>query len=110
MSGAVVAVLAALVAAASGPTRTSVATENFNRAGPALGANWTNLNSTWADCQISASTVVAASASNGANEAAAVWVGTGSFTNDHYAEITIGGLSFLNDDFAMRLGLSTPDR
>jgi hypothetical protein len=80
-------------------TRIVVATDNFNRA--ALGANWANLNTNWGTVQISGSTVVNANASNTINEAAAVWVGAGSFEDDQYAEITIGGLTFLSGDFVI---------
>lgn len=75
------------------PRGAAVATDNFNRA--SLGAtDWTQLNAAWANVQISASTVFDASASNGSNEAAAVWIGAGSFTADQYSEVTVGGLAF----------------
>jgi hypothetical protein len=76
-------------------TRTSIATAD----GTSL-TNFTQLNPNWGSIEISTD-VFTASASNGSNEAAAVWSGSGSFTNDQYAEITIGGLAFLSADFAM---------
>lgn len=76
-------------------TRVSVATAD----GTSL-ANFTQLNSDWGSVAID-SGVFSASAASNVNEAAAVWSGAGSFTNDHYGEITIGGLSFLSGDFVI---------
>lgn len=80
-------------------TRIVVATDNFNRA--SLGANWANQNPNWGTVQTSGSTVFTANASNTNNEAIARWVGAGSFTDDQYSEVTIGGLTFLSASFAV---------
>lgn len=80
-------------------TRIVVATDNFNRA--SLGANWANQNTNWGTVQTSGSTVFTANASNTNNEAVARWVGAGSFTDDQYSEVTIGGLTFLSASFAV---------
>lgn len=63
-------------------------------------ANFTQLNSAWGSISVG-SGVFSCSSSNTANEGAAVWSGAGSFSDDQYAEITIGGLSFLSGDFAI---------
>ncbi len=75
--------------------RTVIATDN----GALTGGNWTQLNTDWSS--VTGGTVFAASASNGSNEGAAVWSGTGSFTDAQYAKITIGGLAFLNSAHAI---------
>jgi hypothetical protein len=80
-------------------TRTSIATDDFNRAGPGLGANYAQLNTGGGgSMQIAASTKVTASAGNDLNMACARYVGTGTFTNDHYAEVAVGDLSFTGTD------------
>lgn len=80
-------------------TRIVVATDDFDRANGALGANWTNLNTNWGTITI-ASNAATCSTANTNNEAAAVWAGAGSFTDDQYAEAPITGLTFLSGDFA----------
>lgn len=92
MSGATVAVMAAQkIAAAGGTARTSVASDNFNRAAP-LGANWAQTDSFDGSMTIQAST--AARGGNGgpinANAQSAVWVGTGTFTGNQYSSIVLG--------------------
>lgn len=76
-----------------GATRTSVATADGTSV-----ANFTQLNSAWGSIAVG-SGVFSCSASNTNNEGAGVWSGAGTFTDDQYAEITIGGLSFLSADF-----------
>jgi hypothetical protein len=77
--------------------RTSVATDDFNRA--SLGSNWTNLNTTWGTIVTQTSTVFTGTSANTGNEAAAVWAGAGSFTDDQYSEGELGGLTFLTADY-----------
>lgn len=70
--------------------RTSVATDNFNRA--SLGSNWINVNTGNAgDISINSSVKFAGQyTTQPTNQIAeAVWAGSGSFTNDHYSEIKI---------------------
>lgn len=71
-------------------TRTSIATDDFNRA--SLGANWTNVNTGNAgSISIDSSTrAVGQYGVQPTNEIAeAVWAGTGSFTADQYSEVTL---------------------
>ena len=74
--------------------RSQVITDNFNRA--SLGANWSQLNATFGDIVISASTVVQGPNSFDTDGAqVARWVGAGSVANDQYAAIsyvTMGGI------------------
>lgn len=79
-------------------TRTPVAAENGNAA--LSGSNWAQLNTDWGTVQ-SGSGVISCSASNGDNEGAARWIGAGTFTDDQYAEITLGGLQVLNANFSI---------
>lgn len=69
--------------------RIQIATDNFNRAGPALGANWVSLFPTWGDVLINSSTRFVGSSSS--EEQAARWVGAGTFTNDQYSSVLING-------------------
>lgn len=73
-----------------GPTFTPVATADGTSV-----ADFTQLNSAWGSVQASGG-VFNCAAQNDNNEAAAVWSGTGSFTDDQYFETTIGGLTFLS--------------
>lgn len=71
--------------------RTSIATDNFNRANGPLGANWASLNNAnGADPAIQTNVIGGAVAGGpGGNAAAARWVGTGTFTDDQYSSIVI---------------------
>lgn len=64
--------------------RTSIATDNFNRAGPAIGSNWAVL--TTATLLINASIQATGEFSNAS---AGRWVGAGSFTDDQYSSVTL---------------------
>jgi hypothetical protein len=76
--------------------RTLIASDNFNRVGPALGANWAQLNPLNAgDVEIGGSDYIfngftAATGEGGA----ARWTGAGSFSNDQYASLV---LDFIDD-------------
>jgi hypothetical protein len=74
--------------------RSQVITDNFNRA--SLGGNWQQLNPTFGNITINASTVVWGPNSFAVENAqAARWIGAGSVTNDQYAAIkyvTVGGI------------------
>lgn len=77
--------------------RTLVASDDFNRA--SLGANWAQLNTFAATVQITTSTICTATAGSTGNAGAARWVGAGTFTDDQYAEVEIGGLAYISDDY-----------
>lgn len=82
--------------------RTQVASDDFNRAGPGLGANWTQQNTIDGDVTIYGSVRAnGANAQPGQNRQAASWAGAGSFTNDQYSAIIIGGLSFLSNQYGI---------
>jgi hypothetical protein len=74
--------------------RSQVITDNFNRA--SLGANWQQLNPTFGDITINASTVVWGPNSFAIDSAqAARWVGSGTVDDDQYAAlkyVTVGGI------------------
>jgi hypothetical protein len=72
--------------------RTSIATDDFNRAGPGFGANWTTLTpGTTGPGKITASTVIEGSDTSPSAE---VWSGAGTFTDDQYSSLEILDLSF----------------
>lgn len=94
-----------LLLLAAGPlcatTRTSIATDNFNRAGPALGTDWATLNNLAGnDMEIVASLRVTG-ISSGTSRAAARWVGAGSFTDDQYSGLKITALGFITGDYSI---------
>lgn len=69
------------------------ASDNFNRAGPALGANWAGLVDTLVGAiTISASTVFVGVASDA--DSAARWVGAGNFGNDHWSSAVFAETDF----------------
>lgn len=82
-------------------TRTSIATDNFNRAGPALGSNWATLNNLAGDDMKIVASVRVTGASTGSSRAAARWVGAGSFTADQYSGIKITALGFITTDYSI---------
>lgn len=101
MSG-ILNVIAAMKLPPAAPSRTLVASDNFNRAGPGLGSNWTQQNLIDGDITIYSSTRAnGANAQPGQNRMAAAWTGAGSFTNDQYSAIIIGGLSFLSNQYGI---------
>jgi hypothetical protein len=68
--------------------RTLIASDNFNRAGPALGANWGQVGpaaGSGENIQITASTKIYGAGAS----CAARWVGAGTFTNDQYSSLVI---------------------
>ena len=72
--------------------RSAVATENFSGT---LG-NFTQVNPTWADLAITSGVVHgdATGADSGGEVGAAVYSGAGTFSNDQYSSLVIGGLSW----------------
>lgn len=76
--------------------RTTVATDDFNRADGAMGSNWTHLYPGWADSDIAGNVAVAADTSN---EQVARWDGAGTFTDDQGAIATVGGIAWQTDSY-----------
>lgn len=75
--------------------RESIATDNFNRAGPDLGANWQNLAaSNGGSITINSSTRITGFSSFSYENSAARWVGAGSFTADQYAAAVLVNLLY----------------
>ena len=66
-------------------TRTSVATDDFNRA--SLGANWGSTNPGSATPSIQVNVEVRC---NHSNQCGARWIGAGSFTDDQYSTLELG--------------------
>jgi hypothetical protein len=79
--------------------RTLVASDNFNRAGPGLGANWTQINN-WAggDCTIASSTVLQGAGGGASGSVIStgtiMWSGAGTFPDDQYSKATISAFDF----------------
>lgn len=75
--------------------RTSIATDNFNRA--SLGtSDWAQLNSSsGGDVQIKTSTTIAGqyALQSGHQACVARWIGAGTFTDDQYSKITISSIT-----------------
>jgi hypothetical protein len=81
-------------------TRTSVATDDFNRA--SLGADWQQLNAFLGNINIYNSVNFSSSASGAPGTAAAArWVGAGTFTDDQYASAVISNLAFISTDYSI---------
>jgi hypothetical protein len=82
-------------------TRTSVATDNFNRA--SLGANWQQVNSSLGgNLSINGSvTFESTHTTPGGSSAAAVWVGAGSFTADQYSSAVFVDTSFGGENYGI---------
>lgn len=72
-------------------TRTILVTDDFNRAGPGLGANWANLmTAIRGDITIDSSTrTVGAFSGSGNDHPQARWVGTGAFGNDQVSSLVM---------------------
>jgi hypothetical protein len=64
--------------------RSLVASDNFNRADGAVGANWTQLYGFWGNMLVDTNQYRGAAGSD-ANMSAAAWAGSGSFANDQYS-------------------------
>lgn len=85
---------------ASAQTRTSIATDNFNRG--SIGSNWTQLNSVNGTMTTVNTDDVMGSATSGGNGGqAAVWGGSGTFTDDQYGTIVIATLPNVADGYSM---------
>ena len=94
IGAAALAACVALVQPTWADTRTQVQTDNFNRAGTSLGSNWAQLNPGSCRVDLIASTYVEGSHYAGAiaESGAARWVGSGSFSDDQYSEITLSNV------------------
>lgn len=75
--------------------RTLVASDNFNRANGAVGANYEYIrDSAWQANPPEIATNKLVPLSDGTHFQVCRWAGAGSFTNDQYAKLEIGGLGF----------------
>lgn len=72
-------------------TRTSVATDDFDRA--SLGSDWAQLNSGFGSISITSNEAVGTTA-NWPNGPVARWVGSGTFTDDQYAKVVLQQFGF----------------
>jgi hypothetical protein len=83
--------------------RTAIATDDFTGDGPALGANWANLNTNWVTVSKTGGIVYGAQTGSptGSTEGAARWVGAGTFTDDHYSSIVLTNLTNNGTDYVM---------
>lgn len=87
--------------------RTQVATDNFNRAGPALGSDWTQWYPAWGFAVIGASTVFTGP---GGVLMGAHWTGAGSFGDDQYCKVTLAGtVAFTNNAVAAGVRMQGSD-
>lgn len=80
---------------------TTVQSDDFNRA--SLGANWTQLNTDWVTVTINSSIKIDGNGSSGnptaGTEGAAVWAGSGSFTDDQCSTIAVSDLAWHSTNF-----------
>jgi hypothetical protein len=83
---------------ADAATRTSIATDDFNRA--SLGANWAqNGDSGWGVVDTDGSSKVYGTEAAGASvRSAARWIGAGTFTDNQYASVVISGLTSIGSN------------
>jgi hypothetical protein len=80
---------------------TSIATDDFNRANGNIGSNWTHIRELSWDAtppQI-LSNVVVGKSGGVAHYQVVRWAGAGTFSDDQYAEATVGGMAFNGDAF-----------
>lgn len=82
-------------------SRQAIATDNFNRAGPALGANWATLNNLAGDDMKIVASARVTGATSGSARAAARWIGAGSFTDDQYSSIVITALGNVSTSYSI---------
>jgi hypothetical protein len=83
--------------------RNAVATDNFDRADNAsLGANWTNLNADYGYPQVYSNQVCGSAVWDpSVQQIAARWNGTGTFSDNQYGSIKIGGLNYLSGSYVI---------
>lgn len=78
--------------------RTAIATDDFNRA--SLGANWAQIaNGVGGSISINSSTRATGATGNGAENAAARWVGAGTFTANQYAAAKLLNFDYQNANY-----------
>jgi hypothetical protein len=73
--------------------RVLIASDDFNRADGALGANWADIDPTWGTVSITSNKVGGGSGEGAASR----WIGAGSFIDDQYASVVVGGIATTND-------------
>jgi hypothetical protein len=80
--------------------RTSIATDDFNRADGPVGSDWSYIrNTAWtADPPDIASNTLTARANTG-NYQVCRWNGSGTFTDDQYAKLEVGGLGYYGNGY-----------
>lgn len=99
MSGALAAAIAAIYKPAGGGGGTEIASDNFDRADGALGANWSSLNPLYGGNPEVNTNSARCSYATGDNMACARWNGTGTFNDNQYSECVIGALIWLGADY-----------
>jgi hypothetical protein len=80
--------------------RTSVATDNFNRA--SLGSDWSQINVNEGSIEIHSSTVIRGANVLGLSQRqAARWVGSGSFTDNQYSSLKITNIGYWTSNYSI---------
>lgn len=80
--------------------RSSVATDDFNRADGAIGSNWSYIRlSSWQGNPPHIVSNALAGRALGTNHQVVRWNGAGSFSNDQYAKIALGGMGWFGTDY-----------
>lgn len=84
--------------------RTLIASDDFNRVNGSVGSNWLYIRDTdWQPAPPSIVSNAVVPGATGNNYQVIRWAGTGTFANDQYAKITIGGLTW--QDSSYRVGV-----
>jgi hypothetical protein len=76
--------------------RTLIASDNFNRADGAVGANWTQTNTDAGSMSISGNACIPG---NSLGTSSMVWAGAGAFSNDQYAKVTLKAIDFGSSNY-----------
>lgn len=80
--------------------RSSVATDDFNRADGAVGSNWSYIRlSSWQGATPNVGSNVLRGRAIGLNHQVIRWNGAGSFSDDQYAKIELGGMGWFGIDY-----------
>lgn len=80
--------------------RTSIATDNFNRADGAIGSDWSYIRlSSWQGNPPHVVSNALAGRALGTNHQVVRWNGAGSFSDDQYAKIALGGMGWFGTDY-----------
>lgn len=80
--------------------RTSVATDNFNRADGPVGSDWSYIrNTAWTGNPPEVKTNTVSGRAGGTNYQVIRWNGAGSFSNDQYAKATLVAYGYYGNDY-----------